>query len=167
MTTDTLRATTTINAPAEVVFAVLADPTTHPSVEGTGWVRHSLDGERLTRPGQVFRMAMYHPNHPDGDYEMANRVEELEAPRTISWQPGQYNGDGTLQVGGWLWRYDLTPVDAHTTEVKLTYDWSAAPAVVRERIQFPPFPPEYLDSSLRRLAQAAESGAERTVSEVG
>jgi hypothetical protein len=30
-------------------------------------------------------MAMYHANHPDGSYEMANRVATFEAPRALSW----------------------------------------------------------------------------------
>jgi len=65
---------TTIDAPADTVFGVLADPSTHEAIDGTGWVRHSLDGKRLTETGQIFRMAMYHDNHPDKDYEMANKV---------------------------------------------------------------------------------------------
>lgn len=28
----------------------------------------------LTGSGQMFRMAMYHGNHPNGSYEMTNRV---------------------------------------------------------------------------------------------
>jgi hypothetical protein len=31
---------------------------------------------------------MYHENHPDGSYEMANRVLVFEPPRLISWEPG-------------------------------------------------------------------------------
>src|SRR5271165_3608566 len=73
MTSETVSATISINAPAETVFAVLADPATHAEIDGTGWVRESLDGARLTEVGQIFRMAMYHDNHPDGRYEMANR----------------------------------------------------------------------------------------------
>ena len=80
---------TTINAPVQAVFDVLADPSTHAAIDGTGWVRESLDGKPLTETGQIFRMAMYHENHPDKDYEMANRVEVFEPPRAIAWQPGQ------------------------------------------------------------------------------
>ena len=32
-------ATTVINAPAEVVFAVVADPARPAAIDGTGWVR--------------------------------------------------------------------------------------------------------------------------------
>ena len=66
---------TTIAAPAETVFDVLADPSTHAAIDGTGWVRESLDGKPLTEIGQIFRMAMYHENHPDKNYEMANKVD--------------------------------------------------------------------------------------------
>ena len=44
MSHETLRAARTINAPIDAVFAVLADPTTHQEIDGTGWVRESLDG---------------------------------------------------------------------------------------------------------------------------
>ena len=62
MTDETMSAVCTINAPPETVFAVLADPTTHQAIDGTGWVRESLDGKALTESGQIFRMAMYHDN---------------------------------------------------------------------------------------------------------
>ena len=88
MTEEHMNATATVNAPAEVVFDVLADPSTHAAIDGTGWVRESLDGKRLTEIGQVFRIAMYHPNHPNGSYEMANRVEVFDPPSAIAWQPG-------------------------------------------------------------------------------
>ena len=89
MIDERVNATATVNAPVEVVFDVLADPSTHPAIDGTGWVRDSLGGDRLTRTGQIFRMAMYHDNHPDKYYEMANRVEVFDRPRAIAWQPGQ------------------------------------------------------------------------------
>lgn len=156
MTTETLTATTTVQAPAEAVFDVLADPATHAAIDGTGWVRDALDGVRLTEPGQIFRMGMYHENHPDGTYQMANRVEVLERPTVIAWQPGQdADGDGELRFGGWLWRYDLAPVDPQRTEVTLSYDWSAVPESLREHITFPPFGVDHLDRSLRHLAALA------------
>ena len=74
---------------------MLADPSTHAAIDGTGWVRESLDGKPLTEAGQIFRMAMYHENHPDKDYEMANRVEVFDPPRAIAWQPGRTRQAGT------------------------------------------------------------------------
>ena len=141
MSEETVSASTIIDAPAEAVFAVLADPAKHAAIDGTGWVRASVDGQRLTAAGQVFRIAMYHPNHPDGNYQMANRVQVFDPPRAISWEPGQDAGDGSLRFGGWIWRYDLTPAGPSGTEVTLSYDWSAVPDFLREHIGFPPFPP--------------------------
>lgn len=157
MADDSLRATTVINAPAEAIFAVLVDPTTHASIDGTGWICENVDTKPLTASGQIFRMAMYHPNHPDGKYQTANWIQMFDPPRTISWATGYDGDDGTLRFGGWIWRYDLTPDDRSQTRVTLTYDWSACSDVVRERIGFPPFPPEYLVNSLAHLAELVPS----------
>lgn len=153
---ETLTVTTRIDAAPETVFGVLADPTTHEAIDGTGWVLGSHDGEPIRQAGQVFRVRMYHANHPDGHYDIANRVEVFDAPRTICWQPGQDTDvPGELSFGGWTWRYDLTPVDGGATEVALTYDWSAVPPYVREYLSFPPFPVSHLENSLAHLAELA------------
>jgi uncharacterized protein YndB with AHSA1/START domain len=153
MADDSVSATTVINAPAEAIFAVLADPAKHAAIDGTGWVREALDSKPLTAAGQIFRMSMYHVNHPDGIYQVANRVQVFDPPSTISWEPGYDAGDGTLRFGGWTWRYDLTPAGPSITTVTLSYDWSAVPDSIREYIGFPPFPPEHLGNSLAHLAE--------------
>ena len=150
---DAVHAGGTVDAPADAVFAVLADPTKHPAVDGTGWVRESVDREPLTHAGQLFEMAMHHDNHPTGDYRMVNRVQVFEPPHAIAWEPGQdRTGDGTVSFGGWVWRYDLEPLGPSRTRVTLTYDWSAVPAQLRTYIHFPPFAPDHLDNSLAHLA---------------
>ena len=150
---ESVSSTTTIGAAPESVFAVLADPSTHADIDGTGWVRASLQGDRITAPGQVFRMAMYHPNHPDKDYEITNLVEVCDAPRAIAWKPGTESAEtGELSFGGWTWRYDLEPAGPSRTTVTLTYDWSAVGPEVREYLQFPPFAPDHLDNSLQHLS---------------
>ena len=153
MTEETVSATTTISTSAETVFAVLADPSRHAAIDGTGWVRDSRDGQRLTGSGQIFRVAMYHPNHPDGSYEMANQVLAFERPCVISWKPGYVSpATGKPEFGGWTWRYDLTQLGPDETKVTLSYDWSAVGPVPRQHIQFPPFPADHLDNSLSHLA---------------
>jgi uncharacterized protein YndB with AHSA1/START domain len=149
----TISASITIKASAEAIFAVLVDPASHAAIDGTGWVRDPVDRQILTAPGQIFRMAMYHPDHPDGNYETANRVEVFEPPHSISWATGSEPGDGNLQFGGWIWRYDLSPLGPSETELRLTYNWSAVPEdVVQRHGGFPSFPPEHLDSSLIHLS---------------
>ena len=154
MSNDLMTAKSTVDAPVEVVFSVLADPSSHAAIDGTGWVRESLDGATLTARGQLFRIAMYHDNHPVGHYEMENRVVAFDPPRVIAWEPGQ-RIDGNLEFGGWIWRYDLAPAGPERTEVTLTYDWSAVKPELREHISFPPFGQDHLDNSLRNLAGLA------------
>jgi uncharacterized protein YndB with AHSA1/START domain len=157
MADDSISATRVIDAPAAAVFAVLADPAQHAAIDGTGWVCETVDPEPLSAVGQIFRMAMYHPNHPDGNYEIANRVEAFDPPSVISWKPGYRADDGSLAFGGWTWRYDLTTSGPSQATVTLTYDWSAVSDPVREHIGFPPFPPEHLDNSLAHLADLVVS----------
>ena len=150
--TEILNVTTCVDAPAPAIFAVLTDPANHAAIDGTGWVRESLDGETLSQLGQIFRIAMYHDNHPDGHYEMANKITAYQADRTIGWEPGQAGPGGSIEFGGWTWCYNLDAVDDQQTRVTLTYDWSAVPPALREHIQFPPFPVSHLEQSLANLA---------------
>jgi hypothetical protein len=116
----------------------------------------------------MFRMAMYHANHPNGSYEMTNRVAVFDPPRAISWQPGQdIAGDGKPQFGGWTWRNDLVAAEPSGTEVTLTYDWTAVPPFLREHITFPPFPVDHLTNSLRHLAELVEQAVANGISARG
>jgi hypothetical protein len=160
MTEENVKVTISVDAPVDTVFDVLADASTHEAIDGTGWVREPLNEPHLTRVGQIFRIKMYHDNHPDKFYEMSNRVEVLDRPHAIAWKPGQGPDDGgnlvdsaELDFGGWFWRYDLEPVAGDRTDVTLTYDWSGVPKETREAIQFPPFEPAHLDNSLKHLAE--------------
>src|ERR1700722_14519872 len=112
MTNESLTATVTIKAPAETVFAIIADPASHAAIDGTGWVRESRDGNnQLSTAEQVFRIAIYHPNHPNGNYEMANKIVVFDPPFAIAWKPGQdLAGTGELEFGGGVWGYELTGI---------------------------------------------------------
>ena len=153
MDQENVSATLTVAVPAARVFAVLADPTSHAAIDGTGWVQKAVNQGPLTEVGQLFRMDMYHAARPDGDYQVVNKVQVFDAPLAIGWLTGYDKGDGQLEFGGWIWRYDLAPLGPSETEVTLTYDWSAVPQSRREYIQFPPFGPEHLTNSLHHLAE--------------
>jgi uncharacterized protein YndB with AHSA1/START domain len=157
MDDETLSVARTIDAPAEAIFTVLADPAKHAAIDGTGWVREPLDGQHLTEAGQVFRMAMYNDNVPGGHYRMVNRVQVFDPPRSIAWEPGTETGDGNLRFIGHIWRYDLAPAGPSGTEVTLSYDWSAVPDSLRQRLPFtfPPFAADHLTNSLAHLADLA------------
>jgi hypothetical protein len=155
-TAEIVSATLTVAAPATTVFEVLADPVSHAAIDGTGWVRRPVDQAPLSEVGQLFRMDMRFGAHPDGDYRVVNRVEVFDSPHAIGWLTGTENEDGSVELGGWLWRYDLTPLAPSETRVTLSYDWSAVPRHIRDRgIPFPPFGPDHLANSLRHLAGLA------------
>jgi hypothetical protein len=154
---ENVSATIVIDAPPSVIFDVLADPASHAAIDGTGWVRQAADSHRIAAAGQTFRMDMYHPKHPDRDYQMVNLVEVFDPPSAISWTPGTDDGAGNLSFGGWVWRYDLAPAEPSGTSVTLTYDWSAVPDSIREYLPFPPVPPDHLGNSLAHLAELATS----------
>src|SRR5215471_7021453 len=78
---ENVSATLTVAVPAARVFAVLTDPTTHSAIDGTGWVQESVDRAPLTEVGQIFRICMYHPGHPEGHFRVANKVVVLDPPR--------------------------------------------------------------------------------------
>ncbi|EHB55880.1 hypothetical protein MycrhDRAFT_3074 [Mycolicibacterium rhodesiae JS60] len=153
--TEILIVNATVDAPATAVFGVLADPRTHQDIDGTGWVRDPLDPQPLRGVGQVFRVAMYHEQHPDKNYEMANQVTVLDPDRVIGWAPGGLAEDGSVELGGRTWRYDLEPIGDEQTRVTLTYDWSSATAEIRQTIVFPPFGVSHLENSLANLAKLA------------
>lgn len=153
MSPDRLSTKATIAAAPERVFAVLTDPGTHAGIDGTGRVRDPLDPARLVTVGQIYRMSMYHPDHPDGEYVTANEVHVFDPPHSIGWRTGYETADGALEFGGWFWRYDLVALTADSTRVTLVYDWSAVPRRIREYLSFPPFGPEHFRESLRHLAQ--------------
>ena len=108
MAGEKVDASAVIPASADAIFSILTDPTMHAAIDGTGWVVGVADGKPLRTVGQIFRMAMHHPEHPDGNYETVNRVEVLERPTAICWKPGYDVGDGSIGFGGWTWRYDAT-----------------------------------------------------------
>ena len=167
MSKENVSVSTTVDASAETVFAVLTDPAAHEAIDGTGWVRQPVDGKPLTEVGQIFRMGMYHDNHPNKHYEMANRVEVFDQPRAIAWQPGAGTGrprqlrrsrrrpSSTSAAGSGA--TTSRPVGDDRTEVTLTYDWSGVPPERREAISFPPFDVSHLDNSLRHLGALAEA----------
>ena len=144
-----------LEAPPSAVFALLSDPARHQDTEPGEWVRAALDPAPITGTGQVFGMNM--SIEAFGHYVMHNEVTVFEQDRSIAWIPGQYDDEGRLDTGGWTWRYDLEPEGAGT-RVRLTYDWSATPQVVRDEIGgMPAFGVDFLEQSLESLATALDA----------
>jgi Polyketide cyclase / dehydrase and lipid transport len=103
-----------IPARADAIFDVLANPSRHHEIDGSGSVLGAQNGAptRLAK-GVSFGMSM----KIGVPYKMDNTVVEFEENRMIAWK----------HFGGHVWRYDLEPIaDGSTTNVTETFDWSTA-----------------------------------------
>jgi uncharacterized protein YndB with AHSA1/START domain len=110
-----------INAPADKIFDVLADPRRHREIDGSGTLREvEVDAPPRLSLNAVFTMKM----HLGMNYSMANTVVEFDENKRIAWIPKPSNGFGARWVNR-LWRYELEPLDDGTsTLVRETRDIS-------------------------------------------
>ena len=101
-----------IDAPAEKIFDVVADPSKHPLIDGSGTVKQSRSGPVRLELGAKFGMGM----RQGLPYLARNKVVEFDEGRRIGWchlAPFAHN----------VWRYELEPAPSGTRVVE-TYDWS-------------------------------------------
>ncbi|MCV7219421.1 SRPBCC family protein [Mycolicibacterium elephantis] len=101
-----------IRAPAESIFALLADAGKHSSFDGSGTVDHSAQKSQPLSLGSKFGMSMR--SRPESlflPYRTTNTVVEFEPDRRVAWKTTI--GPGGL-IGGRIWRYELEPVDGGT-----------------------------------------------------
>lgn len=105
-----------IPASAEAIFDLLADPTRHSEIDGSGTVKEAKAvGPTRLALGSSFGMAMQLGIR----YSMVNTVTEFEENRRIAWQARPRGVLGNWS-GGRVWRYELEPVDGGT---KVTESW--------------------------------------------
>lgn len=128
-----------IAAPAAKIFRVLADPASHPALDGSGMLRATPGQAAPSRVGDTFTMAMYLPEV--GDYLMLNRITAFERDRRIAWEPTP--GDAVaarnagLPVGasqGYSWGFRLQP-DGDATTVTEFFDCTEAAQVIRDAVE--------------------------------
>ncbi|MDR6864255.1 SRPBCC family protein [Phycicoccus sp. 3266] len=138
-----------VAAPAETVFAILADPRQHARIDGSGSVQAIVEGpERLER-GSQFGAQMRLFGLP---YRISNRVVEFEEGHRIAWR----------HFGGHRWRYELEPLGADRTRVTESFDYSmygTGPRLVIELLRFPARNRDGIRATLVRLRDAAEADA--------
>ena len=108
-----------VKAPAEQVFAVLADPSRHREIDGSGTLRDAKGGSTRLALGSRFGMNM----KAGAPYVMVNEVVEFEADRRIAWQARPDRALFAKAIGGRIWRYELEPRDGGTL-VRETWDIS-------------------------------------------
>jgi uncharacterized protein YndB with AHSA1/START domain len=115
---DTESVERTIPAPADAIFALLADPSRHPDIDGSGSVRDSKEPSQRVKLGDKFGMSM----KLGVPYSMVSEVIEFDDGRRIAWQSRPPGVFGKIS-GGRIWRYELEPVDGGT-RVRETWDIS-------------------------------------------
>ena len=99
-----------IKAPPAALFAIVADATRHPEIDGSGQLVKAKDGAaRQLALGSTFGMSM----KMGLPYSMSNTVVEFEQDRRIAWQTVQAGFLGRY-LGGRIWRYEFEPVEGGT-----------------------------------------------------
>lgn len=139
----------TINASSKDLFDLLTLPARHREFDGSGMVRSDERTQRISKVGDVFAMNMH--NEERGDYRMLNHVTAYAENERVGWQPIPEGQEG--DPAGWQWVYELRSVDAGTTEVTLTYDWSKVDDPKLVSI-FPAVDESQMEESLNLLASA-------------
>jgi hypothetical protein len=139
-----------INADRQVLFDMLADPSQHPLIDGSGSVKAVRPGgpSRLSL-GATFSMDM----HLGTNYRIRNTVVEFDEPALIGWR--HFNRH--------VWRYRLTEVPGGT---EVTEEWDARHARNRLALLLLGFPQRSragITATLDRLAElTASSGRHRS-----
>jgi uncharacterized protein YndB with AHSA1/START domain len=143
-----------IEAPAADIFTLLADPSRHPTLDGSGMLRPGAPTEVISGIGDVFVMKMFFPAM--GDYEMHNRVVAFESDRRISWEPFSTEVDPAVpdNRNGSRWMFELAPDGPRATVVTETYDCSGSPEQVRQAVDNGRNWIDGMTATLERLDQA-------------
>ena len=118
-----------IPAPPEKIFDLLADPSRHPEIDGSGSVRDAKQPSQRVKLGDKFGMSM----KAGIPYSMVSTIIEFEDNRRIAWQsrpPGVFGKIG----GGRIWRYELEPT-ADGTRVRESWDVSQEKGPVKHLLR--------------------------------
>ncbi|MBN9742827.1 polyketide cyclase [Amycolatopsis sp. A1MSW2902] len=142
-----VRASREIEAPAERIFELIADPSQQPSWDGNDNLAESKPGQRVHAVGDVFTTTL------TNGWVRENHIVEFEEARRVAWRPSEAG----KQPPGHLWRWELNPLGATRTEVTHTYDWSNLdPDDTMRNARARTITAEKLAASLENLAKTAE-----------
>ena len=119
-----------IEASAEFIFEIIANPNRHMDFDGSDMLRGTDHEGSITKVGESFTMKMHRLGD---DYLMLNHVVEFEPSRCIFWEPApgdvsRAEGNDPSKVGipaGYRWGYILTPEGDEATVVAEIFDYSA------------------------------------------
>lgn len=131
-----------IGAPSGAIFELLADPSKHALLDGSGTVLAAQSNPPRLCLGSRFTMQM----RLGLRYRVTNTVVEFEEDRRIAWR----------HLSGHRWIWQLEPLDAARTRVTETFDWSTAhtPGLI-ELLGFPQRNKKGMSATLDRLEELA------------
>jgi uncharacterized protein YndB with AHSA1/START domain len=137
-----------IAAPAEAIFALIAEPAEQPRWDGNDNLAEAAPRQRVRAVGDVFVMT-----NRNGGVRDTHVVAFAEG-REIAWRPAPHGE----QPAGHQWGWTLEPLEDGRTLVTHEYDYSGLPASQEARIaKARQMTPEKLMASIDRLAELAES----------
>ena len=117
---DTESVERVIAASPEAIFALLADPSRHHDIDGSGSVQEVKTSPQRVKLGDQFGMSMRRVV----PYSTTNTVIEFADDRRIAWHTCSTGLLGKV-VGGPVWRYELEPVEGGT-RVRESWDISGS-----------------------------------------
>jgi uncharacterized protein YndB with AHSA1/START domain len=118
-----------IPAPPEAIFDLIADPSRHRDIDGSGTVRNAKGEPQRLALGSRFGMSM----KMGMPYSMVSTVIEFEENRRLAWQTRGPSALGRL-VAGRIWRYELEPVEGGTL-VRESWDISQESALTKPAVR--------------------------------
>jgi hypothetical protein len=121
-----------IEAPATLIFDILANPRRHVEFDGSDMVRGVVQNRPISEVGDTFTMRMHRLGD---DYLMINYVVEFEPNQRIFWEPApgdpsRAENDDQSKVGipaGYRWGYILKPDGDVATVVTEVFDFGPLP----------------------------------------
>jgi hypothetical protein len=134
-----------INAPADKIFAILANPRRHKEIDGSATIQENISGPDKLVLGSKFGMKM----HLGIDYRIRNTVVEYKENELIAWR----------HLGRWIWRYELVNIGPQITQVTETFDASRAPLIAKAWLSFRkayPWTQKAVAKTLVRLKSTSE-----------
>jgi len=124
--TEPVEVSRRIEAPAALIFEILANPQRHMDFDGSDMLRGVVIDRPISGVGETFTMKMHRLGR---DYFMLNYVVEFELNRRIFWEPAPGDlataGGNPSKVGipaGYRWGYSLTPDGDNATVVTEVFD---------------------------------------------
>jgi uncharacterized protein YndB with AHSA1/START domain len=142
-----------IAADPDAIFALLADASRHPDIDGSGTVKQAkTDAPPRLSLGATFGMSM----KMGIGYSMANTVIEFEDNRRIAWQARPPGFLGRIAAGR-IWRYELEPVEGGT---RVRESWDISQDHQRRMLKLGGLPQKTeanMEKTLERIAVLTEA----------